>query len=190
MTEQKQTPQEKKDAAVETVVETPTIPQAVETPAAVAETKTEEKKTATKESKPAPKVRREDAMARGISLSISKKHSMALCKFIKNKSIDAALADLEEVLKFKKAVPFKGEIPHRHGDMMSVRYPLNAARVFITVLKGLKGNALANGMNLESTRIVSGSASWASRPHRKDGARFKRTHLTLCAKEIKQEKKK
>jgi len=126
-------------------------------------------------------------------LSISKKHSMYICSFIKNKSVESAIADLEQVLKFKKAVPYKGEIPHRHG-MMSGRYPINASKAFISVLKGLKGNIVVSGLAPDKARITFASASWASRPQRKGGARFKRTHVVIKAREVtlpvKQEKKK
>lgn len=107
---------------------------------------------------------------------------MALCRFIKHKNVDIALADLQEVIAFKRAVPMKGEIPHRHG-MMSARYPVNAAKHFVKLVKGLKGNILVNGLALDKTRIVWASASWASRQQKRNGARFKRTHVVLKARE-------
>lgn len=132
--------------------------------------------------KQAPK-KKDEAVARGVSLPISKKHSMYICTFIKNKRVETAIEDLEQVLKFKKAVPYKGEIPHRHG-MMSGRYPINAAKEFIAVLKGLKGNIIVAGLAPEKTRIYSASASWASRSQKKGGARFKRTHIVITAREV------
>ncbi len=142
---------------------------------------------------PAKPSKKEEAVARGLNLSISKKHSMYICSFIKNKSVESAIADLEQVLKFKKAVPYKGEIPHRHG-MMSGRYPINASKAFISVLKGLKGNIAVSDLAPDKARITFASASWASRPQKKGGARFKRTHIVIKAREValpvKQEKKK
>src|SRR3989344_1690252 len=90
------------------------------------------------------KIKKSEAVAFGVSLPISKKHSMYICKFIKGKSIDKAISELEEVLKMKRAIPFKGDIPHRKGKMMSGRYPINASKYFINLLKGLKGNVLVN----------------------------------------------
>lgn len=146
---------------------------------------TEEKKPADdkKQGAKKPVVKKEEAIARGSSLPISKKHAMYLCSFIKNKRVDAALDDLAAVLKFKKAVPFKGEIPHRHG-MMSGRYPINAAKAFISILKGLRGNIAVAGLDAEKARIISASASWASRQRKSGGMRFKRTHVVLKAKEV------
>lgn len=146
------------------------------------ETKVEDKKQDKKEEKKI--VKKEEAVARGADMSISKKHCMYICKFIKGKDVDTSIKQLEEVIKLKRAIPFKGEIPHRHGDMMSGRYPVSASKVMIGVLKGLRGNIIANGMDVEKSKIYFASANWASRPARKGGMRFKRAHVILKAKEI------
>nr|AJS12643.1 50S ribosomal protein L22P [uncultured archaeon] len=149
------------------------------------EKKAEEK---SKEHKPekAPQIpKKDEAVARGLSLHASKKHCMYISSFIKNKSIDSAISDLEKVIKLKKIVPFKGEIPHRKGKgMMSGRYPVSASKLFISMLRGLKGNVLVNGMDLEKTRIYSSSSSWASRPLRKGSVQGKRTNVVITAREF------
>src|SRR5690606_26382521 len=90
-----------------------------------------------------PKIKKDEAVAMGYSLHLSKKHGMYLCSFIRNKKIDDAISDLEQVVKLKKAVPFKGEIPHRKGKgMMSGRYPVKGSGMFISMLKGLRGNVI------------------------------------------------
>ena len=109
---------------------------------------------------------------------------------LKTKKIDNAIEDLELVLKMKKYVPFKGEIPHRKGPGMSGRYPLKAAKLFINMLKGLKGNVIANQMDLDKTRISLASATNASRPLRRGNVEAKRTNVILKAKEIISQKKK
>jgi large subunit ribosomal protein L22 len=144
----------------------------------------DEKKSEKKEQKK-PVVKKEEAIARGESIGASKKVSMYICSFIKGKKIDTAIQQLEEVIKLKRAIPYKGEIPHRHGiGMMSGRYPIDASKIFITMLKGLKGNVIVNGMDLDKTRITYGSASWASRPQRAGGVRAKRTNVILKAREV------
>lgn len=145
------------------------------------EYKPEQKTEEAKEKKPL-KIEKE-AIARGIALTASKKHCMYICRFIKNKHIDKAISGLEEVIKFKRAIPFKGEIPHRKG-MMSGRYPIKATLLFIKLLKGLKGNILINNMELDKARITEASANWASRPLRKEGRKAKRAHVLLKAREI------
>ncbi len=151
--------------------------------------KIEEKKEKKKKIDAKPKVKKYEAIAYGRSLQISKKHSMYIGAFIKNKSIDSAIEDLQKVINYKKAVPFKGEIPHRKGKIMSGRYPINACKSFILLLKSLKGNVIVNGMEIDNTRIFSVSPTWASRPMRSGGRAGKRTNVTIIAKEISGGKK-
>jgi len=147
------------------------------------EKKEEQKKESKKESLKQTKEKKEEAVVRGLSLHVSKKQCMYICRFIKNKSIDKAMLDLEQVIKLKRAIPFKGEIPHRKG-MMSGRYPVKASKLFINLLKGLKGNISVNNLDLDKTVIYFASANWASRPLRREGRKAKRTSVTLKAREI------
>jgi len=147
------------------------------------EVKKQEKK---KDSK--PKVKKYEAVAYGRSMPISRKQGAYISSFIKSKTIDNAISDLTLVINFKKIVPFKGEIPHRKGKGMSGRYPIKASKLFINVLKSLKGNVLVNGMELEKTRISMASATWAARPMRSGGRSAKRTNLILKAKEFEKKK--
>ena len=128
--------------------------------------------------------KKDEAVAYGRNLPVSKKQCMYIGSFIKNKTIDQALGELQLVIDMKKAVPFKGEIPHRKGKgMMSGRYPVKAAKLFIALLKGLKGNVIVNGMDPDKTKITISSASWARRPARKGGRHAKRTNVILNARE-------
>jgi len=124
-------------------------------------------------------VKKDEAIVNGVSLRISTKTSVGICKFIRKKTIDKAIADLEDVLKFKKAIPLKGEIPHRKGKgMMSGRYPINAVKEFIKMLKTLKANANVNG--LEEPIIIEAIPNKASRPYGRFGAvKRKRTHVRI-----------
>ena len=167
------------------------------------ERKTEEKKEIKEDKKDAEKKetgkdkkveeklpKKDEAIAFGKSFHISKKQGMYICSFIKNKKIDDAIKDLKEVILMKRAIPFKGEIPHRKGKgMMSGRYPVKAAGLFINLLKSLKGNVLVNGMDLDKSRIKMASANWAARPMRSNRREGKRTNVILKAREILEEKK-
>lgn len=150
------------------------------------EEKSMENKQAEQKKEPAKQIKekKEEAIARGLNLHVSKKQCMAICRFIKNKNIDKAMSDLEQVAKLKRAIPFKGEIPHRKGKMMSGRYPVKASKLFINILKGLKGNASVNNLDFDKTRIYFASANWASRPQRREGRRAKRASVTLKAREV------
>jgi ribosomal protein L22 len=150
------------------------------------ETKIEEKKEVkAEEKKHEVKVtKKEEAVAKGVSVHMSKRQGMYISRFIKGKKIDQAIKDLEEVILLKRAVPFKGEIPHRKGKgMMSGRYPVNASKIFIQLLKALKGNSTVNGLDLDKTRIYFAHSTFASRPSRRQG-KAKRAHITLKAKEF------
>ncbi|MFA5857158.1 MAG: uL22 family ribosomal protein [Candidatus Pacearchaeota archaeon] len=118
------------------------------------------------------------ASVNGRDLSLSLKHAIALSDFIKGKDIDKALNELEQVSKLKKAIPMKGEIPHRKG-MMSGRYPVNGSIIFIRLLKSLKSNAMAKDIELEKYKLHS-VPNLAPRPYKRFGqGRFKRCHVTI-----------
>ena len=153
----------------------------------MAETKTGEKKEeAAKDAgkKQEKKPRKEEATAYGKDAGISTKHSMAICKAIKNRTADDAVQLLEQVVRMKKAIAFKGEIPHRKhaqgSGMMSGRYPVKASLYFIKLIKSLKANAENVGIDAETAKISVASANRANRPHKRGGSmKFKRTHILL-----------
>jgi ribosomal protein L22 len=147
----------------------------------LAEEKKEEKKIVEKKGKP----KRTEAIVNAKSVPISTLDSIYICTFIKKrKTIPRAIADLEEVLAFKKAIPMKGEIPHRKGKLMAGRYPLNSVKEFIKLLKSLQSNANANGM--DEPIIVQAIANQAYRPFGRFGrVRRKRTHITIKVMEKK-----
>jgi ribosomal protein L22 len=142
--------------------------------------------------KQAPKIKRDEAVVNGISLPISTKDSVAICKFIRRKTIQRALVDLELVSKLKKAIPMTGEIPHRKGKgMMSGRYMTKPVLFFIKMLKSLEANANMNGM--DEPVIVEAVPNRASRPYGSGGRKRKRTHIHIKVVEknkLKMEKKK
>ncbi|MEK6824626.1 MAG: hypothetical protein AABX12_02240 [Nanoarchaeota archaeon] len=148
-------------------------------PADKVEVKADEKKH--EEKKHAPK--KEEVSALGRNLTASLKHSMAVCSFIKGMRIEQALGELALVIKKKRAVPMKGEIPHRHGKIMAGRYPVATATEIIGLLKTLRGNCVAHGLSLDKARITYASPSWAVRPQRRGGRLGKRTHILIKVRE-------
>jgi large subunit ribosomal protein L22 len=124
------------------------------------------------------------AIARGVGLPISTKHAINICRFLKGKKINESISSLEKVSRMEFAIPFRGEIPHKKG--IPARYPVNASKVFVKLLKSLAANASQKGLDLERTRIH-GKADLASRSHkpgRLGRRKFKRTHVLLTAEEI------
>ncbi len=147
-----------------------------------------EKKENKEEKKERPKIKKTETVVNSYNLPISTKYSVAICKFIKNKKIQDAIKDLEQVLVKKKAIPMKGEIPHRKGKrMMSGRFPKKATEYFIKTLKNLSSNVSMN--DLENPIITEAVANIGSRPYGRFGRiRRKRTHIKIKAKEKKKTK--
>ncbi len=131
-------------------------------------------------------VKKEFAEINSHGVPISTLDAIYICNFIKNKTIEKAISDLELVIKKKKAVPMKGEIPHRKGKgMMSGRFPVNSSIAFITLLNGLKGNSNVNG--IEEPIISEAIANFAPRPRGRFGrTQKKRTHVRLVSINKKQ----
>lgn len=151
-----------------------------EKPEKIVETKKEEKKEPQK-----LKIKKTEAVVNALSLPLSTKQSVAICKFIKGKKIERAISDLEQVFVAKKVIPMRGEIPHRKGKgIMSGRYPKKASEQFIKLLKNLSANASVNELN--NPIISNAIANNASRPHGKFGrVRKKRTHVKIIVIEKK-----
>ena len=118
------------------------------------------------------------------SLPISTKQAVDLCRFIKGKKIDDAVNYLEQVAKGKRALPMRGELPHRKDKITGItsgrgRYPKNSTEHFIKLLKNLKANANVNGID-DQSKIFIASASPASAPYGRGGRhKKKRTNVTI-----------
>ncbi|MCA9487655.1 MAG: hypothetical protein KC516_01700 [Nanoarchaeota archaeon] len=144
--------------------------------------KKEEKKKTT------PKIKKDYAVVNGKNIKASTKDCIALCRFIKYKKITDAIAQLEEVAQIRRAVPMKGEIPHRKGRIMSGRFPKNASKEFIVLLKSLQGNANMN--DIEEPIITEAMSNQASRPFGRFGLKKKRSHVKIVARNKEKIKKK
>ena len=196
-TEKPTTIAESKKKVVEKPKKKQEKPKATEAPKA--ETKKEDKKSLTEDNSEAkaeekkeevkkpvkgtdkPKEKKTEAIVNSKNVPVSRKYAVAICKYLKGKEIDAAIEKLEQVKLKKKAIPMVGEIPHRKGKMMSGRFPVRSAEHFITILKGLKGNALVN--EIEEPVIVSAVPNQASQPFGRFGrVKRKRTHMSFVAK--------
>ena len=130
-----------------------------------------------------PKIKKEEAVVYGKNLPLSMKKSRDFCKFIKNKKIEKAILDIEQVILHKKAVPARGEFPHKKGKGMAGGiYADKTAEYFLKLLKNLQANA--NSVNVENPTIVDAVANIGERPYGKFGrVRRKRAHIKIIAKE-------
>lgn len=135
------------------------------------------------------KIKKSKVTVKVKNIPVSTKIAAAICKFIKKKNFKEAITNLEEVTKLKKAVPMKGEIPHRKGRIMSGRFPQRAAKEFIILVKMLESNA--NQHDLEGGIISEAIASKGETTYAKGGrARKKRTNILLTATSKKTKEKK
>ncbi len=137
------------------------------------------------------KIKKTEAIAKKSNVPVSTKHSIAICKFIRRKKIDKAIKQLGEVIEMKRAIPMKGELPHRKGKGMERgRYPIKAVKEFIKLLRQISANAVVNGLDIDKVKIEC-KADKAARPYRRFGrARFKRTNILLKLKMPKRNKAK
>ena len=195
MTEKNYNPEQRNTKALkkqEVAIATPEFKKAEETKITKEKTPETSVKEEKKQKVPEVKkqiIKKEFAIANLMGVPVSTLDAIYICKFIKYKTIEKAISDLEEVIKKKKPVPMKGEIPHRRGKgMMSGRFPINASKEFILILKGLKGNSIVNG--LENPVISEAIANFAPRPFGRFGSiRRKRTHIKLVARDKRQKVK-
>jgi len=135
------------------------------------------------------KVKKDYALVNGLDLAISTKDGMHICDMIRGRNIETAMKMVEEVIAFKRPVKMTTrEYPHQHGKgIAGASFPIKAAAEFLRLLKNLKANAIYNELELEKCILVC-KADKASKPYRRGGTRFKRSHLML--KLIKKEEKK
>ncbi len=138
------------------------------------------------------------AKASGRSLPISTKFAIEVCGFIRYKNLQEAKRILEGTVKGTTPIPFKKAV-HDLGHKKGIgpgRFPRNAAREILVVLKSLEANAQSLGLDTSRLKITHAVASFASRPTHGGRHRglFKRTHVFVEAEEsapkLKKEEKK
>ncbi|MDD2438949.1 MAG: 50S ribosomal protein L22 [Methanosarcinaceae archaeon] len=92
--------------------------------------------------------------AMGSELHISPKKSREICRHIKGMKTKEARKFLEDVIVLKKAVPFRRHhdgAGHRKGPMAAGRFPVNASKEILKILKNAESNAEYKG--LEPSRM-------------------------------------
>ena len=148
----------------------------------VKEEKSDDKEEKKVDKKPEVKVVKKDlAVANAYSLKISPKQSKYVCRVIKGKSPEAAAQRLREVIDEKRAVPMAGlEVGHKKG-MAGGKFPKNACKAILEVVKQLGANA--NVAGIEQPVITIAKADQGSRPYRRQGQKAKRTHIHLEARD-------
>ncbi len=121
----------------------------------------------------------------GKNLPVSKKVAYEVTNHIRGRTIEKAIAILEDVQAMKMPVPYKRynkDTPHRKGDFAAGRFPEKAARYIIPLLKSLKSNADDKGLTGELI-LVHSAANMTAKRHRYGRVRgVKRTtHVEFVA---------
>ena len=90
--------------------------------------------------------------------TISHKHAREIAVKIKGMSIESARNYLQDVIRLKRAVPFRryhNEVGHKSDTgVMAGRYPQKAANEFVKLLDNLESNAEYRGMDLDRLKII------------------------------------
>lgn len=132
------------------------------------------------------------ATAKGQNLSISTKHCIEICSWLRYRTTVQAKRLLDEVMRKKQAVPFKRfkrNIGHKPG-MAAGRYPLKATQAVLQLINAVEANAQFKGLSTGQLKIVKILANRAAVPFT-GGRRFrktKRTHLEITVREKKEQK--
>jgi len=151
------------------------------------EDKVEEKKEKKEDKKPVVKKKeiskKDVAVARGVGLRVSPKWCIYVCRVIRGKSPDAAVARLQAVVDGKRPVPMAGlEVGHKKGKgLAGGKFPKNACKAVIDVVKQAGANAVVAG--IEEPVIVVAKADRASAPFRRGGRKAKRCHVYIEVKD-------
>jgi large subunit ribosomal protein L22 len=101
--------------------------------------------------------------ASGREVDVSPKAASEVCRVIKGMTIAEAKKFLEDVIKKKKAVPFKRykkKVAHRSQlqGFFAGRFPVKAAKKILEVLDNLEANAEFKGMDIERIKIIHAAA--------------------------------
>jgi len=134
------------------------------------------------------------AKAVGLALPISRKHSVMICSFIRNKNIQLAKKQLADVILKKRAIPFtrfNDDMGHKAG-MAAGRYPVKACQSILGLLESAEANAQFKGLSTADLVVMHASAqkgpdSWRYGRHIRRQA--KRTHVEIVLEERKTVKK-
>jgi large subunit ribosomal protein L22 len=128
--------------------------------------------------------------------TISHKHAREIAVKIKGMSIDTARDYLQDVIRLKRAVPFRryhNEVGHKSDTgVMSGRYPQKAATEFVKLIDNLESNAEYRGMDLDRLKIINATVHKGRKLQRFTPRAMGRaspkvdilTHVELVAQEI------
>lgn len=131
------------------------------------------------------------AKAVGLSLPISRKHSIMVCQAIRGMNVPDAKIYLENVTELKQHVPFtrfKRHLAHRKEDGPG-RFPRKTCEHILAILKNAEANAQFKGLSTGNLIVkhVNAQKGPTVSHNGRHGRQAKRTHIEIIVEEIKQE---
>ena len=133
------------------------------------------------------------AAAKALSIPVSTKHCIEICKSLRYKNTGYAKKFLQDVAELKRAVPFKTfnkDTGHKPG-MAAGRFPQKAAKEILKLVSSVEANAQVKGLNTSNLKITKLLANKAAIPM--GGGRHrtgtKRSNVVIEVAERKEEKK-
>src|SRR5512136_2401134 len=100
------------------------------------------------------------AKAKANELNMSPKHSIEIATFIRHQRVNDAIAYLNDVVKLKRAIPFRRftrNVAHKRGlpgNWDAGRHPVKASKAYIRILNSVKKNAEYIGLDAENLEII------------------------------------
>ncbi|MBU2637540.1 MAG: 50S ribosomal protein L22 [Nanoarchaeota archaeon] len=134
------------------------------------------------------------ATAKGMSLPISRKQAVEVCRMINRRTVEKARWMLDRVINLKSPVPatkFKRDIPHRKGSFGPGRFHVKTSTEVLKLINSAVSNAEVKGMKGSSLVIVKASACkgpTAWRYGRQSRRHAKRTHVEIVLEEAEAKK--
>jgi len=93
---------------------------------------------------------KDEAKAVGLALPISYKHTVEVCNFVRGKPIEQAKRLLDEVMKMKRAVPYRIynlEMAHNRA-VGAGRFPVKTCKHVREVIESAEANAQHKGLSV------------------------------------------
>lgn len=128
------------------------------------------------------------AKAVGVSLPISTKVSIEICKHIRGKRVEKAKKILDTAINLEQAIPytrFNKDVGHKKGNIAAGRFPIKACTQIKKLILSAEANAQSKGLSsdliIKHISAQQGPKSWHY--GRKKRRQMKRTHIELVLEE-------
>jgi len=131
------------------------------------------------------------AKAVGRDITISTKHAIEICNFIRKKPVEKAKIMLNDAIEMKRPIPFKRFTngPGHKAGMASGRFCVNACEAILRIVESAEINAQHKGLNTSNLALLHISAQQAAKimkHSRHRGRAAKNTHVEVVVGEHKE----